>query len=117
PEDDYTATSNTDCYDDPDNGSFVHPGTTLYYPTDRGDGSFDYNCDGSEQVRWNTMEEECTGFDFIVDTCGGSPGWSGGSPPICGESRTWNENCDRGGGFLGRGCEWKTTGSRTQECL
>lgn len=35
-----------DCYDaNPD----VHPGQTVYFAVDRGDGSFDYNCNGVER--------------------------------------------------------------------
>ena len=36
--------NNTDCYDSNAN---AHPGQTGYFGTNRGDGSFDYNCDGS----------------------------------------------------------------------
>lgn len=35
-----------DCYDDNDN---AHPGQTQGFTADRGDGSFDYNCDGTEE--------------------------------------------------------------------
>ena len=36
----------TDCYD----GNYdAHPGQTGWFPTNRGDGSFDYNCDGVEE--------------------------------------------------------------------
>jgi hypothetical protein len=35
-----------DCYDSNDK---VKPGQTKFFSTDRGDGSFDYNCDGTEE--------------------------------------------------------------------
>lgn len=35
--------NNTDCYD---SNASAYPGQTAYFTTNRGDGSFDYNCDG-----------------------------------------------------------------------
>jgi hypothetical protein len=40
-----------DCYDC--NGS-AHPGQMTYYPSDRGDGSFDYSCSGGSPEEQNT---------------------------------------------------------------
>lgn len=40
----YTAINSTDCYD---SNSNAHPGQTSYFSTNRGDGSYDYDCDGS----------------------------------------------------------------------
>ncbi len=38
-----TAYGGNDCYD---TSNSVHPGTTWWFSTHRGDGSFDYDCDG-----------------------------------------------------------------------
>ncbi|MEK7651580.1 MAG: hypothetical protein AAB377_03615 [Patescibacteria group bacterium] len=51
-------TTSTDCYDaDPatTNAELAYPGQTNYYYTNRGDGSFDYNCsNGSIEGGWKT---------------------------------------------------------------
>lgn len=45
-----------DCYDVPqgpsNNAEFAKPGTTMYWPVDRGDGSFDYDCNGTEDKQY-----------------------------------------------------------------
>jgi len=89
-----------DCYDDnPD----VFPGQTTAFEVDRGDGSYDYNCDGVEQV---------SDPDFRDPTCdlaacnsrqpgwleaGASLSWPGcsgcvplGTVPGCGEEGWWD---------------------------
>jgi len=46
----YNSSVNTDCYDaDPSttNAELAHPGQTTCYTTNRGDGSFDYDCSGT----------------------------------------------------------------------
>ena len=62
----YSSNSN-DCYDSNANAK---PGQTGYYDVDRGDGSYDYNCDGSE--------EKSTYYCSNVDSCGVSGSCSGG---------------------------------------
>ncbi len=89
-----------DCYDDnPD----VYPGQTAAFDVDRGDGSYDYDCDGVEQA---------SALEFRDPTCdvsaclGREPGWleAGGSIswdpcpdcvplgtlPGCGEEGWWD---------------------------
>lgn len=39
----------TDCYDD---NALAHPGQTMWFAEDRGDGSFDYDCSGNEELRY-----------------------------------------------------------------
>ena len=102
--DDYTAPNSLDCYDDPDNGDIL-PGNHAFPPPTAVMAAL-INCDGEEQTRWDSMEEECTGFDLIVDTCGGSPGWSGDSLPVV-ESPALGTEIKNGGGLFDRGCEWK----------
>jgi len=90
--------SGTDCYDDNAN---AYPGQTAYFATDRGDGSFDYNCDGNSNyeglgcVSFETYCEEPAGYK-ILDVIGdnGSIPYNGltctydapanGQPAICG---------------------------------
>jgi hypothetical protein len=71
-----------DCYDaHPE----AHPGQPDFFPIDRGDGSFDYDCDGVETVLY-TAETSC---DW--GWCDGE-GWSDGVPD-CGVTANWRR-CD-----------------------
>lgn len=47
-----------DCYDGNAN---AYPGQTAYLPTNRGDGSFDYNCDGATQYQISSSYYYCAG--------------------------------------------------------
>jgi hypothetical protein len=99
----HTATNASDCYD---GNASAKPGTTGFFSVHRGDLSFDYNCDGTqERVQANTY------------SCGSWPGcglsragWSG-SVPACGS-----------GGSLATGCsiDWfsctASTAPSTQTC-
>jgi len=85
-----TAGNADDCYD---NNANAHPEQTTYYISNRGDGSWDYNCDGFEtkSPRLNclstlsTTSPRCTsimptghpGFQTSIPDCGGgsSPTW------------------------------------------
>lgn len=76
---DYNETTAGDCYDF---NELANPSQTQYFDEDRGDGSFDYNCDG-----------DSTGDGAFADTfyncfgsCSGNPGWHPTSGiPACGE--------------------------------
>ena len=82
----YTASKAGDCYDA---NSQVFPGQTGWYSAHRGDGSFDYNCDG-----------DSTRKDLNLGKCGGAPGcsttkgWRSGSIPNCGITAQWVHDCD-----------------------
>lgn len=74
--------SPNDCYDanpSTTNAEWAYPGQTSYYKNNRGDGSFDYNCDGSE-TKDPSLQECLPGS--------GGPGYVGPSPPACGTSYT-----------------------------
>ncbi len=69
-------TQQNDCYD---LSAAVNPGQTAYFTGHRGDGSFDYNCNGSVELQYG--QSNCTeliqpngtiGFNPMVTTCGGS---------------------------------------------
>jgi hypothetical protein len=77
----------TDCRDgSPD----THPGQTAFFTAHRGDGSFDYNCDGVEE-RSSERQGRCatTPFGFCVH----NPGWTGTTVPACGESADFVLSC------------------------
>jgi hypothetical protein len=46
------ATNGDDCYDTNPNAK---PGQTAYFTTDRGDGSFDYNCDAAKEYQYGNV--------------------------------------------------------------
>ena len=109
PDGSYSSSQNTDCYDVNDQ---VFPGQTAYFSSQRGDGSFDYDCDGGESPHWTTIYD-CNG-NFPWGCWNWVDGWDDNhaSYPDCGESRSWWTGCDGAGG----GC-WKNgQASRTQEC-
>ncbi|MEK7630092.1 MAG: hypothetical protein AAB432_01770 [Patescibacteria group bacterium] len=45
----YAASGTNDCYDSGTNASNVHPNQTSFFTTARGDGSFDYDCNGQQE--------------------------------------------------------------------
>ena len=72
-----------DCYDsNPD----AFPGQTNFFATDRGDGSFDYDCNGESQ-RELTQTGSC-------DNGTANEGWDG-AVPAPGQTGAWLVDCDR----------------------
>jgi len=53
--------NNTDCYDGNAN---AHPGQTAYFTVDRGDGSFDYDCNGSNNYQYQSWIGSISGCNF-----------------------------------------------------
>lgn len=77
-----------DCYDENDD---AYPGRSAGFEQHRGDGSFDYNCDKTEE-KLLVDKYECSGSS--ASTCSvGTPGWFG-DIPSCGKSGDWVMNCD-----------------------
>ena len=73
----YTASNNTDCYDSNVN---AYPGSSYCGGTNRGDGSFDYDCNGSSL--------ECGGTTYYASAPGAGVWWyehghRSGGKPIC----------------------------------
>jgi hypothetical protein len=55
--------NNTDCYDanpDTTNAELAHPGQTSYFTTNRGDGSFDYNCNSTADKQLPALDRATT---------------------------------------------------------
>jgi hypothetical protein len=73
-----------DCYD---GNADAHPGQTVSFDVDRGDGSFDYDCNGA-----GTPDVTVIGRCGSVPFCSGTPGWRASSPE-CGQSGTWLATC------------------------
>jgi hypothetical protein len=75
------STTKADCYDQ---NAEARPGQTEYFTVHRGDGSFDYNCNGQEEKQYPSVTTErcrsiCSNF---------TPGWET-SVPSCGASDYW----------------------------
>jgi len=96
---DPTYSYNIDCYDGESattNAELAHPGQTNYYTTNRGDGSFDYDCNGYQDKEWTQSGGQCPscqwdGYMFYCEQIGyygGLVGWEG-SAPACGVSGTY----------------------------
>jgi hypothetical protein len=82
----YPATRGGDCYD---YNGFANPVSTAYYTTQRGDGSYDYNCDGSETRQSTAVAGQCS---FFGSFCSASYGWKN-SVPSCGATGTILDSC------------------------
>ena len=83
----------TDCYD---SNASAYPGQTSYFSIERGDGSYDYDCDGTETYEfpdcWDGDCSACPNGDF-------EGGWRYSDvlctiPPDCGEEECWIETCN-----------------------
>jgi len=83
PDPPYVATNMQDCYD----GNFdAFPGQAAYFEVDRGDGSFDYDCDNIEYGQYQGS--------FVCGLfCVATAGWYGGPPPGCGDQGTYGTDC------------------------
>jgi hypothetical protein len=70
-----------DCYD---RNALAHPGQKDHFAVHRGDGSFDYDCDGTETRRY-TSRAYCR-VKETGNGCVHASGWEGKGPiPRCGE--------------------------------
>ena len=101
----YSATNSSDCYD---YSSSANPGQSSYFTSSRGDGSYDYNCDGSQTKRYTTTYSCSAGFTGCTSS---TSGW-GSSAPSCGNTGTWESGCI-GAIYL---CTNSSSSSRTQSC-
>lgn len=83
----YTSTNANDCYD---YNADAKPGQTEFFSDNRGDGSYDYDCDGTEERRYY-VAGSC---QVVSSGCDYSPGWSNGNVPSCGLTRDWITACE-----------------------
>lgn len=91
-------TSTIDCLD---SNASVPDNSGTFYTTDRGDGSFDYNCDTTEEKNTATR-----------NVCGGYPNCFATAPtPACGQSYSW-QTC----GNLGSFCTTLASGNGMVSC-
>ena len=99
----YTSAYNTDCYD---YNTSANPAATSYSTSSRGDGSFDYNCDGSQSKYW-TSSGGCGSWPG----CSATTGWAS-SVASCGSSASYVTSCS---------LDWfncaESTSTYIQKCL
>ena len=79
------ANNDDDCYD---GNAEANPRQRGFFATQRGDGSFDYNCDGNPEREFTTRGS-CDTSQFL---CGLNAGWEG-SVPACGASASFIYEC------------------------
>lgn len=82
----YGATNTRDCYD---NNADARPGQTRYFSSHRGDGSYDYDCNGSASRERTARSSGCSVSGF---GCAGTDGWVN-SVPNCGATGNWQNDC------------------------
>jgi hypothetical protein len=106
---DYRADNNDDCYDL--NSAAKPSATSTWHTTNRGDGSYDWDCDAVATKQY-TANYDCTvdwdGFSCDTHT----DGWSTSSDPACGSSGTWDTGCSA----AWFACDYSSSSSRTQGC-
>ncbi len=95
-----------------DNNASAHPGQTAFFASPRSDGTYDYNCDGKDELRW-PIRGRCS------DDCKVVEGWAEVIPP-CGASADFITGCEalkksEMAAGLTQKCKAQTD-RRTQEC-
>ncbi len=93
---------NTDCYD---KNKLVHPHQLGFFSVHRGDGKFDYDCNGKEDKRFNLIGS-CKGCKTPIFDQGFV-----GSIPQCGKKGAWINSCRFDVGKC-----YPLTRSKLQEC-
>lgn len=99
-------TTNVDCYD---SNSNVYVGQTTLFSTNRGDGSFDYNCDGSSKGGSGEVGgATTTSFNPSLCSVGGTGYWDCSSIPCsCVQFTDWRcGGSDGGSYFIACGNYW-----------
>ena len=91
-----------DCYD---KNKSAFPGQTAFFSTHRGDGKYDYNCDGIEQQRF-VVPGSCGGCQSAIIKVGFMK-----PIPACGQKGKWIEKCHSDVGKC-----LPVTVTKTQEC-
>jgi hypothetical protein len=77
-------TSSDDCYD---GNKQANPNQAGWFTVDRGDGSYDYDCDGTGAPRYPEV-----GRCQSLAICMATPGWQGEVAP-CGQEKAWITDC------------------------
>ncbi len=87
----YTADNTNDCYD---SNASAHPGASGYYTYQRGDGSYDYNCNGSEEKESTAISGGCSWSVITYISCEENGAGFASTVPACGSTGQWIDDCD-----------------------
>ncbi len=98
-----------DCYD---GNADAHPDHLGHHVAHRGDGSFDYDCDGFESLE-AARQATCGPWPGCETAGGKGTGWVG-SFPACGEEGAWMFDCDQR--FLWTHCRQEVDRGRLAAC-
>lgn len=81
-----------DCYDQ---NPEARPGQTRYFAQHRGDGSYDYDCDGKAGKQEEIVSGGCEEITLlgIPTHCWADVGWQG-QVPECGQKARWLADCE-----------------------
>lgn len=109
-----TAKPYTDCYDSNAN---ANPAQASYFTSSRGDGSFDYNCNGSQESNTGSYTSCSCGNNGCSYT-NTSYACSSYSPPGCGGSYSWTspDESHSGGTCYAQACPYGISGGGTVGC-
>lgn len=91
-----TVANADDCYD---GNADAYPGATLYHREHRGDGSFDFDCDGNERLE-NGLAALCRSYPVCEPAEIDGLGWVG-TIPSCGDEGDYMTDCDHMGNRCG----------------
>jgi hypothetical protein len=95
PDGSFNSTNTLDCFDGNAN---ANPQQSGYFSTHRGDGSFDYNCNGAQEQQYPNAGA-CDSWGTNIGDCTlGTAGWHGGVP-ACGGAGNYmvdNDSCSAG---------------------
>ncbi len=79
--------NNEDCYD---GNKDARPGQTNFFTKDRGDGSFDYDCNGESEREFSNTGSCVSGIPNFT----AQEGWDGRIPDV-GKKGRWLVDCDQ----------------------
>jgi hypothetical protein len=99
-----------DCYD---GNPEARPGQSRYFAQHRGDGSFDFDCDGKASEADQIVSGGCKEITLLgyPTHCWADVGWQGGVP-ACGRQGRWLASCE----VQTLSCSVMTEERRTQQC-
>jgi hypothetical protein len=90
PSDGYSAEVGGDCYD---GNAAANPGASGWSTVDRGDGSYDFDCDGAATQRYTAVYSCYTPW-YNGWGCESSGDGYDGAAPSCGATGTWQSGCE-----------------------
>lgn len=92
-----------------DSEAQARPGATTWRTARNSCNSYDWNCSGTVELRYPSLQSEtCSN----ANGCDATPGWQGSSVPTCGNTGNYLTSCSPNGAF----CGGQVTGGQQQSC-